>query len=295
MKTGKIIPPLVALALVAWPSLAAAQDFGQAGQFFQFLRPGGVVVAGIAILIAVITLRILSRFTERFSSRFADRRLLAQQVNTVARFAIYVITIAVVVTSVVSLEREAILALSGALAVALGFALKDLASAIIAGLIILFDRPFQVGDRVTVAGQYGEITTIGLRSVRLVTLDDSVVTIPNNRFLTEVVSSGNAGALDMQIVIDFHIAPDADIDKAKRIVDEAVKTSRFVYLRKPVVVLVNEVVQANYFATRLRAKAYVLDIKYEKAFESDVTERVKLAFKAANVRPPEIILGQRVA
>ena len=135
----------------------------------------------------------------------------------------------------------------------------------------------------------------GLRSVRLVTLDDSLVTIPNNRFLTEVVSSGNAGALDMQIVIDFFVAPDADVAKAKRIVDEAVKTSKYVYLQKPVVILVNDVVEANYFATRLRAKAYVLDIKYEKLFESDVTERVKQAFKAAQIRPPEIILSQRAS
>lgn len=282
-----------ALAVAAFaPGQAMAQDLSQTAQILDFIQPSGFIVAGIAIAIAIITLRITERFTERFIVRFSDRRLLAQQIHTVLRFVVYVITISTVVTSVISLEREALLALSGALAVALGFALKDLASAVIAGLIILFDRPFQVGDRVAVAGQYGEITTIGLRSVRLVTLDDSTVTIPNNRFLTEVVSSGNSGALDMQIVIDFHIAADVDISKARSIVEEAVKTSRFVYLRKPTVILVKEVVEANYFATRLRAKAYVLDIKYEKAFESDVTERVKQAFRTADIEPPQVLLGR---
>ena len=123
----------------------------------------------------------------------------------------------------------------------------------------------------------------------MITLDDSVVTIPNNKFLTEVVVSGNAGALDMQIVIDFYVAIDSEVAAAKRVIYEAVRTSRFVYLEKPVVVLVKDVIEANYLATRLRAKAYVLDVKYEKAFESDVTERVKQAFLDQQIRPPSVI------
>ena len=171
-----------------------------------------------------------------------------------------------------------------------GFALKDLAASVLAGVTILFDRPFQVGDRVTFGRHYGEISAIGLRSVRLVTLDDSLVTIPNNKFLTEVVVSGNAGALDMQIVVDFFIASDADVERARRIVTEAVRTSRFVYLEKPVVVLVNEVIHESYVATRLRAKAYVLDVKEEKAYETDVSLRVKQAFAAAGIRSPAVVL-----
>ena len=123
----------------------------------------------------------------------------------------------------------------------------------------------------------------------MVTLEDSVVTIPNNRFLTEIVSSGNAGALNMMIVVDFYIALDSDITAAKRVVTEAVRTSRFVFLQKPVVVLVNDVIEANYLATRLRAKAYVLDVRYEKAFETDITERVKRAFQDIAVRPPAVL------
>ena len=281
--------PFFALVLVFWPGIAHGQDMSEAGQIVRFLRPGGIVAALLAIAVAVLALRSINSLTARFSERFSDRRLLAQQLNTILRFVIYLVTITIVVSSAVNLEQEALLALSGVIAVTVGFALKDLASSVLAGLTILFDRPFQVGDRVTIAGYYGEITTIGLRSVRMVTLDDSVVTIPNNRFLTEVVVSGNAGALDMQIVMDFFVALDTDIKTAKRIVYEAVHTSRYVYLEKPIVVLVNDLIQANYLATRLRAKAYVLDVHYEKAFESDVTERVKEAFFEQGVHPPSMV------
>ena len=287
----RIYPVLTGALILLLPAVAYAQDGGGggAGGFIKFIRPGGIVAALIAIVVAVLTLRGISGLTARFTKRFTEHRLLTQQVNTIVRFIVYMITIVLVVTSVITLEKEALLALSGAIAFTVGFALKDLASSVLAGITILFDRPFQVGDRVTVAGHYGEIETIGLRSVRMVTLDDSLVTIPNNRFLTEITISGNAGALDMQIVIDFLIAVDSDVARAKQIVIEALRTSRFVYLEKPAVVLVKDIVEANYLATRLRAKAYVLDVHYEKAFETDVTERVKAAFRTAGVRPPSVI------
>lgn len=265
------------------------EGLDNAGEIVGLIRPGGIVGALVAVAIAILAMRFIAGATTRFGDRFSDRRLLAQQVNTILRFLVYLATIAVVLTSMLSLEKEALLALSGVIAFTVGFALKDLASSVLAGITILFDRPFQVGDRVSVAGVYGEITTIGLRSVRLQTLDDSTVTIPNNRFLTEIVTSGNAGALDMQIVMDFFIAVNADVRLAKHLTYEAVRTSRFVYLDKPVVVLVNDVMEPSYLATRLRAKAYVLDVRYENAFESDVTERLKLALRDAGIRPPRVL------
>ena len=159
----------------------------------------------------------------------------------------------------------------------------------LAGIIIIIDRPFQVGDRVTFGGVYGEISSIGLRSVRLVTLDDNVVTIPNNKFLTDMVSSGNWGALDMMIQMDFFIGADQDVALAKRLVSECLMSNRYVYLGKPWSVLVNQVIEKEYFAVRLRAKAYVLDVKYEKDFETDVTERVLSAFREHRVLPPAVL------
>lgn len=279
----------IALSCVLIPDRAHAQGADDAAHIVELLHPSGFLAALVAIVIAVFALRSINSLTARFSERFSDRRLLAQQLNSILRFIIYLITIVVVISSSFTLERDAVLALSGVIAVTVGFALKDLASSVLAGITILFDRPFQVGDRVTVAGYYGEITTIGLRSVRMVTLDDSTVTIPNNRFLTEVVVSGNSGALDMQIVMDFFIALDADVHVAKRIVYEAVRTSRFVYLEKPIVVLIRDIIQDSYLATRLRARAYVLDVRYEQEFQSDVTERVKRAFCEQGVTPPSLV------
>lgn len=156
----------------------------------------------------------------------------------------------------------------------------------IAGFILLFDRPFQVGDRVTFGDVYGEISSIGLRAVRLITLDDNLVTIPNNRFMTDVVASGNAGELDMMLLFDFHLALDADLTLARDLLYEIVVTSRFAYLNKPVTVVLAEVAVAEVLAMQLRAKAYVIDVRFEKAFQTDVHLRTTEAFRKQAIRRP---------
>jgi small-conductance mechanosensitive channel len=205
------------------------------------------------------------------------------------RFFIYLSATTACVLLSVRLTKELMLALGGSIAVMVGFGFKDLAASLIAGIIILFDRPFQVGDRVTFGGYYGEIAAIGMRSVRLITLDDNLVTIPNNKFLTDLVASGNAGALDMLVQMDFFIGLDQHLARAKQIVADAITSTRYAYLQKPYTVLVNEVMLDSHLAVRLRAKVYVLDVRYEKALETDVTERVLGGFRDAGIQPPAIL------
>ena len=205
------------------------------------------------------------------------------------RFGVYIATIVIVIFLSFDLSREVIAIIGGGTAVAIGFATKDLVASLAAGMMIIVDRPFQTGDRVSFEGQYGDITKIGLRSVKLQTLDDSTITIPNNLFLNSVTSCGNYGVLDMQVVIDFHIGLDQDAQQASDLIREAAATSNFVYLPKPIVVLVSQVVLEQCVALRLRLKLYVLDTQYEKALETDVTLRVMDAFAKNSILPPAVL------
>ncbi len=258
----------------------------------EFVRVGGIVTGLFILLATWLAARIVEATLVKLSKRFTHKRLLINQVSTLVRFAIYIAGIILAVMASFRLSNEVILAITGTAAVALGFALKDLAASILAGLIIIIDRPFQVGDRVSFNGTYGDIISIGLRSVRLFTLDHNVVTIPNNKFLTDIVSSGNWGDLEMLVQMDFHIGLDQDLALAKRLVGECLTTSPYTFTGKPWVVLVSQTAIDDYITLRLRAKAYVLDVQYEKAFETDVTERVIEAFNRYGIRPPTILHRQ---
>ncbi|MCO4763484.1 MAG: mechanosensitive ion channel [Myxococcales bacterium] len=264
-----------------------------ASNILKFIRFSGVPAALLVLGVMWFAASLVGRFVDQLGSRFTQWRLLIQQVGTLLRFGLYIAAIAIAGALSLRLSDQAMLALSGTIAVTAGFAFKDLGASVLAGVTILLDRPFQVGDRVRFGDHYGEITAIGLRSVRLTTLDDNLITIPNNKFLTEVVACGNAGALDMLIQMDFFIGVDQDVVRARQIVSDAITSSRYAFLDKPWAVLVNQLVHQGYFAVRLRAKVYVLDLHFEKALETDVTLRVLDGFRAADIKPPAMLVRTR--
>lgn len=247
----------------------------------------------VGLLIIIFVVRKINHFTSKLNNWMPSRRLFFLQITTVISFIVYIIGTGALFYGVLNPSKELLVTIGGSLAVAVGLSIKDVVGSFIAGLILLFDRPFQVGDRVTFDGQYGDIKSIGLRAVRLNTLDDNLVTIPNSQFITELVASGNAGALDMMVVSEFYIGLDANINVAKDIIKEVVVTSRYVYLAKPVVIVVQEVVLENILAVKLSAKAYVLDVKYEKAFLSDITTRVSKEFFTRNVKRPVLMTASQ--
>ena len=267
----------------------AAQAVDAVSTLANMIRWTGLAASLMLISAAWLLLRFVSRLIDQLGNVFGDYRLTFQKVGAFIRFGVYFVTILATILLSLDMSRDVLAILGGTAAVAIGFAMKDLVSSLVSGVMIMFDRPFQVGDRVTFGGQYGDILSIGLRSVKLRTLDDSMVTIPNSMFLNEVTSCGNYGVLNMQIVMDFLIGVDQDAARAQAIVREAGVTSRYVYLPNPLDVLVTQVAVGDYLALRVRLKAYVLDTKYEKAFETDVTLRVLDAFREAAIQPPAVL------
>lgn len=271
----------------AWAS--EETSFESLGQIARLMRWSGVVTSVFVVIGVALAMRFLHDSVARLSQRFPSRRLLLQKIATIAQFLVYIGTGVTVIALSFRLNDSVLTLIGGTVAVSVGFAIKDVVASFIAGIMIMIDRPFQVGDRVSFGGQYGDITAIGLRSVRLQTLDDNTVTIPNNKFLSEITSNGNYGALDMQVVMDFHVGPDQNVRLARELVTEAAVSSRYVFLDKPVVVLVNQVILDKHVAVRLRVKAYVLDTRYEKLFETDVHLRVLDAFRSETIAPPAML------
>jgi small-conductance mechanosensitive channel len=268
---------------------AWAQETPDVTKLAGLIRWGGLLFAFLVIVGAMVVLRLIDGISTRFSKQFANRRPTIQKYESVARFLVYIVAVVLALTLSVRLDSTTIALIGGTFAVAIGFSLRDLVSSFIAGITIMFDRPFQVGDRVDFAGQYGDILKIGLRSVRMNTLDHNIITIPNNKVLTDVTSSGNWGALEMQTPFDFYVGVDQDIELAAELIREACLTSPYVFLEQPVPVLVKQVIVQDYFAMHLKARPYVFDCKYEKPFETDVHFRVAKAFRAHGIAPPAIL------
>lgn len=295
MTRSRITPALLARALVpaglAFGSAltAHAQDAPDVGQLAQFVRWGGVALSVPIILGTMFLIRVVETAGDRLAVRFSNRRPTIQKTQTILRFGLYIAAFALTLSLSIRLDPTALTVIGGALAFAVGFALRDLVASFIAGITIMFDRPFQVGDRVAYGGEYGDIIQIGLRSVRMNTLDHNVITIPNNKVFTDVTSSGNYGELEMQVAMDFYIGLDQDATLAAELIREACLTSPYVYLSQPIPVLARQEIVQGIVLFHIKARPYVFDCKYEKPFETDVHFRVLEAFREHGICPPAIL------
>lgn len=296
MKLPALKGALFATFLFAVPLLAqtaptdpAPEAVDPVVQLMSLVRWGGVVTSILVIVIAYFGLRFTDQIVKSLGETFTDRRLLLQKFATFFRFGVYIVAFLLVFFLSFEVDSRILTLMGGTAAVALGFALKDLVASVVAGVMIMFDRPFQVGDRVQFAGEYGDIKSIGLRSVRLVTLDDSLVTIPNNKFLNDITVSGNYGELFMMVAMDFYVGIDQDVSLARNLIRQATATSRYTYLAKPITIVVRQVIVEGYMAVKLTLKAYVLDTQYERAFDTDINLRVLTAFREHGIRPPAML------
>lgn len=214
---------------------------------------------------------------ETLAERNAARRLFFKKLVPIVRLLVWAIAIYYVIGGVYQINQQQLVAASAALGVAIGFAAQDVLKNIFGGVIIIFDQPFQVGDKIDVGGTYGEVVSIGLRSTRIVTPDDNLVSVPNAQVVDGQVSNANAGALDCQVVTHLYLPGWVDPAEAKSIAYAAAANSKYVYLDKPIVVNVKDEFKET-FLTHLIVKAYVLDTRYENALVSDVTETAKAEF-----------------
>lgn len=240
-----------------------------------------IIILGLAGFIA----KAIKAFSAKMMKAFPDWRLRIEQSVTFVNFVIIIGSIALAVFLLFR-SREAAVAIAGSLGLAFAIGAKDIAASLLSGLIVMFDRSFQVGDRIKFSDIYGDVLSIGVRSTRVRTLDDSLVTVPNSQFMNSPVTSANSGALDMQVEIDLYIKSGSDTSLVERLVREAAVSSRYIYLEKPIQVLFKNIFMHEVFCTRIRLKAYVIETIYEKKFESDVTERAYKAFQKYDIPDP---------
>lgn len=243
----------------------------------------------VLFILGAALLHMLVRWiVHRQGRRSNRRRMWLLRWYPVSVLAIWAITLAFILITLF-MNSDYGLTVLAALLILLGLAAREGIADLLAGVwLTLIDRPYQIGDRVTIGDYYGEIKAIKIRSTQINTLDDNLVTIPNSMVLSSAVSNANAGDTNCLVVVDLWLPPDAPLSQARSIVREAAVTSRYFNFdkkNKPVEVLVFDT-NVEQPAAQLRIKAYVLDPRFEKAFASDVTETAKQAFRKAGIGYP---------
>lgn len=242
----------------------------------------------VFFIIGYFIIRFLSRSIETWSEKNAERRIRWKAILPVFKIVSWLILSYIIIRGIFQPPVETLIAFGASVGVAVGFASQDVLKNIFGGFVILLDRPFKVGDKIEVGPVYGEVLDMSLRSTRIHTPDDSVVTLPNGELLNQPISNANSGESNCQVVAEIYLPITIDTVKVREIAIEAARTSRFVYLAKPVVVLFFNDIKHDKLCYKMRLKAYVMDIRYEFQFKSEMTETVLRELFATGLLDPKI-------
>lgn len=244
----------------------------QPQNFLAYFSFSKIFYSAIIFILAYVFLKIITKLFSIWAELNIKHRVTIKGFIPVIRIVVWIGAFTFVIVAIIKPPMATVLAFTASIGVAIGFASQDLLKNIFGGIIIVIDKPFKAGDKVKIGEYYGEIVEIGLRSTRLVTPDDNLVSVPNSEVMNQSVANANAGEDNCQVVTDFYLPLKTNIDKVKPIALEAAMVSRYVFLNKPVVVLFTQETIGHKIVLRMRIKAYVNDTRNEFKFKSDLTE-----------------------
>ncbi|MBO9561394.1 MAG: mechanosensitive ion channel [Niastella sp.] len=169
----------------------------------------------------------------------------------------------------------------GALGVGIGLGLQNIVNNFVSGIILIFDRPLQIGDSVEVGDKAGRVREIGLRSSTLLTPNGAEVIIPNGDILSHQIVNWTHTNNQIRLEMELSVSGSQDMEVVSSAIKEAILASRFVYDNREPQILFTKV---NDDGFDLRAFFWCADVFKSEEAKSDVLLLLHDKLKAANLQ-----------
>ncbi|MFV0626656.1 MAG: mechanosensitive ion channel domain-containing protein [Alphaproteobacteria bacterium] len=173
--------------------------------------------------------------------------------------------------------------IAGALSFGVGLGFQNIVSNLVSGIIILFERPFKIGDWVIIGGQEGIVKQINIRATEIETFDKSSVIIPNGTILSSSLINRTHHNKTARVDIAVGVAYGSDIKKVKEILLDIAKTQDFVLKTpEPFVTFAELGASSLDFVVR----CYTADVSNKGLISNEIREKIVERFDAENIDIP---------
>jgi small-conductance mechanosensitive channel len=197
---------------------------------FRLLRLGEAEITLWTLIYFLVLLLLLFYFARKIKTLLVERVLIRTRMDVGARQAIGSITRYVVlfvgllvILQTVGINLTTLNVIAGAVGIGIGFGLQNIASNFISGLIILFERPIKIGDRIVVGDVEGDVINIGARSTTVVTNNRIAIIVPNSMFISEPVVNWKYTDPRVRFEIPVGVAYGSDVRLVERLLLEVAK------------------------------------------------------------------------
>ncbi|MDY6974152.1 MAG: mechanosensitive ion channel family protein, partial [Thermodesulfobacteriota bacterium] len=255
--------------------LFEARTAGRIVYAFMIILLSSIANSVVSILLPYLEQKIATKTESQIDDVIVD---LSKKFSGVIIYA----TGAILALDVLGLNVMPFVAGAGVAGIAIGFAAKDTLSNLIAGILLIIDRPFEVGDRIEVwsapvnSATWGDVLHIGLRATKIQTTDNIVIIIPNNQIMNRDIINYTAITKEIRVRIPIGIAYDSDINKAKEIIAGIALELNWVMKEPRPKVVVRSFGDS---AVNLEARVWINEPRRRMDTISYITDRVKEAFE----------------
>jgi small-conductance mechanosensitive channel len=176
------------------------------------ITPASLVIFGLVVLASVFVTRLFTRLIfDRLLKRFHIQEGIRYTLRRLTEYTFILIGV-IVAFQFVGIDLSALAVIFGLLSVGIGFGLQNVTANFVAGLVLLFERPIRVGDRVTVGDVEGDIEEISIRATKLRTLNNITIIVPNSAFTSSNIINWSYGDPRIRLDIDVGVSYASDLE-----------------------------------------------------------------------------------
>lgn len=247
-----------------------------------------VTVASILIFFLLITLFVVVGIWVRrnLNRRFLKRlKVDAGTSYTLSRISQYlIITIGVLISfNFVGINLSSLTVIFGLLSVGIGFGLQNVTANFISGLIILFERPISVGDRVVVSDIEGDVTEINIRSTMVRTVNNIFIIVPNSEFVSKDVINYSHGDPSYRLDVDVGVSYGSDLDAVLKALKEVAIENKSVMKEPEPEVHLLEFGNSSW---NMQLRSWIPDVKDYPSIRNELNQAIVRTFRKYGVEIP---------
>jgi small-conductance mechanosensitive channel len=238
------------------------------------------------LLVIIVFLIISKVFTKFILNKILGKLKIEKGLHfAFSRIAHYLIMITgtVVAFQFIGLNLNGLAVIFGFLSVGIGFGLQNVTSNFVSGLILLFERPITIGDRVTVGSTEGDVIAINMRSTTIRSLNNITIIVPNSEFVSSQVVNWSHGDPKVRLDVEVGVSYGSDLDTVITALKEVAEKNAYVLTNPKPEVIFSSFGDSSW---NLQLRAWLKDPYDYYRIRSSINCDIVRTFRQYNVEIP---------
>ncbi|MBD3386586.1 mechanosensitive ion channel [candidate division KSB1 bacterium] len=242
-----------------------------------------LIVFTVVVILFVIMSRLFSRMImSRVLSRMNIDRGTRYTLKRITEYSITTIGV-IIAFQFINISLGGLAVIFGLLSVGIGFGLQNVTSNFVAGLILLFEKPIMVGDRIIVGQTEGDVEEINIRSTTVRSLNNISIIVPNSEFISSQVVNWSHGDPKVRLVVDIGVSYNSDLDLVLKTLHEIADENKDVLKSPTPDVIFREFGDSSW---NLQLRVWILDPTRHHFIRSDINCAIVRKFRQNNIEIP---------